>query len=393
MNNRFDISCTHFQSCPGCVYPSISKPPEIFLQAQGFFQKIKKGFILPLIQGAPTGWRSRAKLVVRASSNPRAPHIGLFQEGSHEVVEIPLCQVHHPQINEAVKRFQTALQEPLAAPLSFYDEKSGKGDLRYIQCIVERRSGKVSLSFVLNFSINDAMKLQVWKTFCKRLIEQDESYFWHSLWLNFNPLKTNAIFGNEWLKIAGQESLWEQIMGLEIPFGPSHFGQANLDLFERLVQEIGHHVEEESRVVEFYAGMGVIGLTLAKKCASVTISEREMSAEHFFLIAKERLAYITQQKLHFVTGAAENEAKLFEGADICIVDPPRKGLDPAFLQKLCTASSIKKLIYVSCNFASFERDCTQILSTSTFQLLDAKSYLFFPGTNHIETLAIFIKEP
>ncbi len=242
MNNRFDISCTHFQSCPGCIYSTTSKPPEIFLQAQGFFQKIKNGFVLPLIQGPPTGWRSRAKLVVRVSFNPQIPKIGLFQEGSHEVVEIPLCQVHHPKINEAVKRFQAALQGSLATPLSFYDEKTGTGDLRYIQCLVERRTGKVSLSFVVNFSTNDRIKLQVWESFCKRLIEKDDGSFWHSLWLNFNPLKTNAIFGNQWLKIAGQESLWEQISDLEIPFGSSHFGQANLDLFECLVQEIGHNV-------------------------------------------------------------------------------------------------------------------------------------------------------
>ena len=158
-----------------------------------------------------------------------------------------------------------------------------------------------------------------------------------------------------------------------------------------MIEDISSHVPPYTHVVEFYAGMGVIGLTLAKKCASVIISEREKSAEYYFLKAKERLAYPVQKKAHFFTGSAEEQAELFENADTCIVDPPRKGLDKTFLQELCQSPNVKQIIYVSCGFDSFTRDCTQILSTSSFKLVSAKSYLFFPGTNHIEILAVFAR--
>ncbi|KAI3842428.1 hypothetical protein MKX03_035035 [Papaver bracteatum] len=36
------------------------------------------------------GWRCRAKLAVRGSSTK--PLIGLYQEGTHKVVDIPSCQ-------------------------------------------------------------------------------------------------------------------------------------------------------------------------------------------------------------------------------------------------------------------------------------------------------------
>lgn len=49
------------------------------------------------------------------------------------------------------------------------------------------------------------------------------------------------------------------------------------------------------------------------------------------------------------------------GADVLIVDPPRKGLEPEVLQSLCDrkqslTNSVKRLIYVSCGFEALKRD-------------------------------------
>jgi hypothetical protein len=46
-------------------------------------------------------WRCRAKLAVRGTS--MNPQIGLFEEGSHFVVDIPSCRAHHPSINATIK--------------------------------------------------------------------------------------------------------------------------------------------------------------------------------------------------------------------------------------------------------------------------------------------------
>lgn len=380
----FHILCTHFDECSGCQYKATLPPPEIYERAKTFFHTI--GSPLELIQGDARHWRARAKLAVR--KNGKDLLIGLYKEGTHDVVAIPFCRVHHPSINEAIERFKQAFSHTC---LTVYNEHTGQGDLRYLQCIVERRTKKVSLGLVVNFSKNNAEKIKVWTEFFRQLQDNGKNTFWHSFWLNCNEAKTNAIFSQEWLHVLGSECLWEKICGIEIPYGPSHFGQANLELFERVIEDIHVHVPLQSNVIEFYAGMGVIGLTLAEKCASVIISEREKSAEHYFLQAKERLAYPVQKKVHFLTGAAEKQAELIEEADICVVDPPRKGLDQAFLQTLCQSSNVKEIIYVSCNFDSFARDCTQILSTSGMKLVSAKSYLFFPGTNHIEILAVFAR--
>src|SRR5947209_1525619 len=93
----FDISCAHFKKCSGCVYESIASPPEVFISASSLFKEF--GVDLPLIKGNQKGWRLRAKLAVRKNKETGSIEVGLFEKGSHAVVEIPNCQVRHPRIN------------------------------------------------------------------------------------------------------------------------------------------------------------------------------------------------------------------------------------------------------------------------------------------------------
>lgn len=375
------IDCEHFGSCSGCIYSSCEHSPELFLQAQEFFQQL--GIRLHLVQGNPIRWRMRAKLAVRKRQ------IGLFQKNSHEILAIPHCQVHSSRINEAVARLKKALIE---SSLSSYDEVSGKGDLRYIQCVVERRSQKVQMSLVLNCKSQNSDTIAIWQDFLAKLYEEDKEEFWHSLWLNFQPLKTNAIFGPDWLHLFGQACIWEEIGGNEIAFGPAHFGQANLDVFDLLLAELQEKLPSNSRVIELYAGVGAIGLSVAKKASSVLFVEREKSSEHYFLLAKEKLSPHIQKKLSFFIASSAEQLNLLEGADVCIVDPPRKGLETRVREAIIDSQSLTKLFYISCHFDSFRKDCEAILASDKWRLIDATSYLFFPGTNHIEIFAIFEKK-
>lgn len=49
------------------------------------------------------------------------------------------------------------------------------------------------------------------------------------------------------------------------------------------------------------------------------------------------------------------------GAEVLIVDPPRKGLEKEVLERLCNkrdelTQTIKRLVYVSCGFEALKRD-------------------------------------
>lgn len=105
--------------------------------------------------------------------------------------------------------------------------------------------------------------------------------------------------------------------------------------------------------------------------------------------------------MQYITALAglDPSSHLF-GADIVIVDPPRKGLEASVLQALCTQSEQEQdgtglaaphtLVYLSCGFPALKRDCDTLLAGG-WRLASAKAFIFFPGTDAIETLAIFTR--
>ena len=74
---------------------------------------------------------------------------------------------------------------------------------------------------------------------------------------------------------------------------------------------------------------------------------------------------------------------------VLIVDPPRKGLDlvARWLAREAPAS-LTRIIYISCGYKALETDTAMLLS-GRWKLLHAEGHVFFPGSDHIETLAVF----
>jgi hypothetical protein len=96
------------------------------------------------------------------------------------------------------------------------------------------------------------------------------------------------------------------------------------------------------------------------------------------------------------TAAAAVAAGAFHGADVICVDPPRKGLEANLLLALATEGamtaagcSAHTLVYLSCGFVSFQRDVEALLAGGAWRLETLRGFEFFPGTNSIESLAVF----
>ena len=85
------------------------------------------------------------------------------------------------------------------------------------------------------------------------------------------------------------------------------------------------------------------------------------------------------------------QSNALEKGQIIIVDPPRKGLDEKVLTALCSAEKPELLVYVSCGFDAFQRDCNALLQ-SGWKLDHAEGHILFPGSDAIETLAFFVTE-
>jgi len=370
-----DLNCPHFEKCSGCEISANLNTPPIFEEAKNYFEK--KGIQnLQLITGNVNFWRYRAKLVVRGTSDN--PQIGLYKKGTHEVLDIPFCKVHHPNINIALNLVKEFIRQNAIEP---YNETTKKGLLRYLQFVVERKTGKVQVTFVLNKAFET--ETTHWQL--------PFSDIWHSVWLNFNQSATNNIFGTNWTHLQGPLFMFEQFGEVSVALHPASFAQSNLRLFEQMLNSIKNEIPVNSKVVEFYAGVGVIGLKIASKCQSVICSEIIPQAEICFLESKSKLEPAIADKISFKMGPSENALSLIDGKDVVIVDPPRKGLCPSLLKAIAKNEALKKLIYISCGWKAFQRDCDYLLDHE-WMIEKIEPYLFFPGSNHLEIFAIFKKK-
>lgn len=379
--SRLHIHCPHFTHCSGCVRNENIDELSIFNEARDYF--VKKGISsFKLNVGSPHGWRTRAKLAVRGSATN--PSIGLFEEGSHQVVNIPLCRVHHPAINQAVSVIKQWMIQNKVVP---YDENTGNGLLRYIQLAVERSTGLIQLTLVLNKMIEPEKDVHFFNSLWSL-----HPGLWHSVWFNYNTRRDNVIFGTEWSLGFGSSWLWEVLCGRSICFHPASFVQANLEMFNLLLERIKELLPENADVVEFYAGVGAIGFALVDKCFRVQCVELNKQAELCFLETRSHLDGDLAKRISFFSGKSHESKHLLGNIDsesgVVIVDPPRKGLDRELLEALCKSTHVKKLIYISCGWQAFQRDCDSLIAAG-WHLHHAKAFLFFPGNEQLEILAVF----
>ena len=365
MNKLPTIDCIHFGPCGGCTLQTPYSPP-IWEEVKNFFiqQGVDPG---EMITDAIIGWRTKAKLAVRGKA---APAIGLFRAGSHDVLPIPHCQIHHPSINRAVAIIEDAVCQE---HVSLYDEKSGKGVLRYIQCFAELIQGKIQLVLIVQARDQSIDRL------CYLLQKND---LFHSIWLNIQPHATNTILGESWIHVWGPAFLEQKLAGHSFLFHPGAFSQAHWSLFEKLALDVVNMVPEKAKLLEIYAGIGAMGILAAPKCTSVALIENNPFAEKSFKA-------LNIETIPYYLNDAREATKLIPNADCFILDPPRKGVDALLLNTLQWAAGT--IIYVSCDFNSFARDAEELIDAG-WVLKEAKGYLLFPGTNHIETVAKFEKQ-
>lgn len=295
------------------------------------------------------------------------------------MVDIPQCHLHHPAINQAAAVLRKWIKEESIPP---YQEKTSDGVLRYAQLAVERVTERIQLVLILNKNLDEEMQKKI-----KALWEMEPS-LWHSLWVNLNKRKDNVIFGKEWVFLKGEEWLWDRFCERDVCFHPASFAQANPEMFEQLLKQIQEKVPQQVVIVEFYAGVGVISLTLADKARRLYCVEIAPFAQQCFERSQQKLPQEAAKKMFFTTGTASSQIHLLQQAEVIIVDPPRKGLDPVLLKELCRRTTAKQLIYVSCYWKSFLKD-SQALLEAGWSLTSGEAFLFFPGSEQIEILGIF----
>jgi 23S rRNA (uracil1939-C5)-methyltransferase len=366
--------CPHRPPCPGC--PRYGESGTV----GGTLEALARdaGLAPPqLVSGARFGFRHRARLMVRGRAV--SPKIGIFREGTHEIVDIPRCRVHHPLVNEIAAAARATIRATGVRP---YADATHAGMLRAIQVVVERASASAQVVLVANATSSAAVR-----ALADALVAGLGASL-HSLWWNGQPERSNAILGPHWERLAGPEAVRESIGGADVFFPPSAFGQSHLDLADRLVARVHEWVPDGARVAEYYSGCGPIGLGLLARAAHVTFVESAPGGLHGLALGIAERPDAERARANVIGREAGHALEALDGADVAIVDPPRKGLDAPLAEALA-ASPPARVVYVSCDVASLQRDTAVLLGGGRLRLASLEAFELFPNTEHVEALAIF----
>ena len=275
---------------------------------------------------------------------------------------------------------------------------------------VETSTGRISLVLVWNAaSSSDVHNLHA---FIQELIAQ-QKHKWHSIWCHYHRADrhNNQIYGREgstWECVHGTEEPIAEVLPLKgrtmvpppaLRLPPNVFRQANLQGFSNIIRSIRNNWmrpngnQKCQLCLELYGGVGTIGLNLLDLVDELRCSDANPFNEACFIRTRDELHASMSSKAKYFTKDATAMAldgELARHVDVLIVDPPRKGLDEQVLVELerTDVARPKRIIYVSCGFKAFQRDCSRLVH-ARYVPRHAEGHVLFPGANHIETLCVF----
>jgi 23S rRNA (uracil1939-C5)-methyltransferase len=346
-----------------------------------------------------------------------------------------------------------------------------------VQFQVERITGKVCLTLIWNSQdLKDTQPAlsRVMKELNRQEPALWHSIWCHcNDGIGNNIFSRNA---KRWHRMSGPEFVREPLpVGNQgwLYFSPLAFRQGNMEGFDILANDVARIVPGGSQVCELYAGVGMLGLTTLAHHAQegqeplswLRCSDENPNNPRCFTRAVESLpkevtgrtkgskykkydntdndddddddgptmtlADLAKQiesggveaetkrsgdKTSYMVASAAKALKAGQalGAQVLIVDPPRKGLEDEVIEELIKpfdpdqpyaesstyltrsddkvnwTNDVQTLIYVSCGFDALARDCEKLLNSRAGWMLEsATGYVLFPGSDHVETLCVF----
>ncbi len=386
--SRVKPPCNRFGRCGGCTEMHLDYQKQLEYKHKNLQTILRKnagyeGIINDVVPSSPFAYRNKAQLPFGMVNGKVA--VGFYGTGTHKIVSSTKCFLHGEWLEKLIKiTLDFANEEGLTA----YDEVSRKGLLRHL--VARYLGGKMVVTLVVNgHSVSGINK------YAEAL---ENEFPGVSLYLSPNTRDTNVIMGNTLVPIKPIPQSVE-IMGVKIGVNPFSFFQINDEIREKLYNFVIDSIapDEDTIVIDAYAGVGLLGAIMAKRGAQVFNIEiiKEATEDANVLYEKNGIG----EKVLNICGDASVELKklvfsensylktlIKDNKKVKIVlDPPRKGISKEVAETLNDLAKVLDfdLIYISCNPATLSRD---IANLSAFIPTNIIPFDMFPHTSHVETL-------
>jgi 23S rRNA (uracil1939-C5)-methyltransferase len=337
---------------------------------------------VPAVVSSPNrlGYRARVKIVVRRSKDEVLA--GLYLPQSHDVVDISSCPVHPEPVNRVVQQLKKEIQRLGIAP---YDERSGSGDLRYLDIRYSFWSREIVLTLVTRRAAfprgNDlARALKKRFGFITGVVQ------------NINEDPGNVIWGPRSRSLAGSGTVIERIGPWKLRLPAGVFSQANPPVARKIYEKVESlsGLSGKETALDLYCGVGPISLYLSTGSRLVWGVDESSLA---IATAKQNARMNGISNCRFfgasVVEKLEEAKRDLRAIDLVIVNPPRKGIQPEAMAALPSLQP-PRMIYVSCEPATLARDLDKFTANG-YRVASLQSFDMFPQTDQVETVALLTK--
>lgn len=382
--------CPHFGECGGCSMQNISAQEQLKLKLEVFKQIMTSEDLDKLdiqIVGSPAEYNYRLKMDYVLTHNPiYSPHdrLGLRKRKQFNYV-IDLSECHLIPFN-VWKKLRELFNKSLELGIPNVDLVKRTGFISYF--VVRQFQQELMLCFVTGESEEYADKVEQLAQFALDLgfTSIHHQINASSSDVSFGPIRKS--WGNPAIKVTF--NLKDTAINLEI--GPNNFCQNNIPAFEGLLEyvlgEIDKYDLPRTTLVDFYCGVGTIGLLLHNHFKKVL--GYEINAESIQMAKRNaQLNNITNTQFEVLdVGNDKLELQTDLSDSLMIVDPPRTGLTQKGVNQVLQLSP-QALVYISCNPLTQQQDLA--LLNDVYEVRSLRAFDMFPQTVHMESVAVLVR--
>lgn len=388
--DRTEPRCPAAGPCGGCQLQSMTYEAQLAFKRKKVEDHLRRigGFaditVEPVIgMEEPWCYRNKAQFPVGRDRDGKI-RIGFYAGRTHSIIETERCYLGWPVNEQVLTIVRTWMNRQKIEP---YDETTGKGLIRHVLIREGRATGQVMVCLVINGKKLPAAEMLVQ--------ELKDIPGMTSISYNINTEQTNVILGRQVVTLWGEDTIEDQIGGISFRISPLSFYQVNPEQTERLYGKALEFagLTGGENVWDLYCGIGTISLFLAQKAGKVHGVEIIPAAIENARENAERNGFTNTE---FFVGKAEEVLPQWyrehgEKADVIVVDPPRKGCDPALLDVMLQMDP-ERIVYVSCDSATLARDLKILTGENRYQIKTIQPVDMFPQSVHVETVCLLSKK-
>lgn len=315
----------------------------------------------------------------------------------------PICKYAHPSGCGGCDFQHIALGAQRSLKSKILIEQFARLAKIDIDVIVEEVEPTLGWRTRMEFTVSPNSKVAMYQARSNRLVEIESCAIASSSidisQLNSRRLavgkKVDVAVGSDGtvnINVEGQENLdlIKQVnMGFEFSLTPESFWQSHVRAPEVLTEAVLSFAEVRpgDHVFDLYSGVGLYSSALVNVVGlggRITMIEESSSA-----ITDARRCFAAFANVEIIEGRVERALHKFTHCDVIVADPPRAGAGARVIEQMSKLEP-RTIIYVACDPAALARDAA-ILKSLDYELDGLRAFDLFPMTQHIESVARFIR--